>query len=100
MVDAVFTHQDSLGLMPWGRLARVAGVRDTAAVTRCALDTASVARIRAGSDVGGLFQVRSTPSVIVNGWLLSGTPSNAELERIIQAVLARKAPFDSLGNAI
>lgn len=94
-VDIVYAKQDSLGLKSWGAFARDAGIADTAAIGRCAMDPAPVARIEAGRAFGDRLHVRGTPTVIVNGWLLPYTPTGEELSKLIESLAAGKIDFDT-----
>lgn len=92
-LDVVYRKQDSLGLKSWGAFAAEAGLTDTAVIARCASSPARVARIDAGRAWGQALDVTGTPTVIVNGWRLPGTPTDAELHRIVDELLAGRPPF-------
>jgi protein-disulfide isomerase len=94
-IDAVYRGQDSLGLKSWGEYARDAGIADTAAVSKCARNPASVARIDAGIAFGKKIHLAFTPTVIVNGWRYSYTPGSDDLVGAIDSLAAGRAPFDT-----
>lgn len=98
-VDLVYSKQDSLGLKSWGAFALEAGISDTATISRCATDPAPVTRIEAGRAFGDRLHVRGTPTVIVNGWLLPYTPSEEELEKMIEEFAKGKIAFDTTATA-
>ena len=97
-IDAVYGGQDSLGLKSWGEYARDAGIADTAAGSKCARNPASVARIDAGIAFGKKIHLAFTPTVIVNGWRYSYTPSGADLVGAIDSLAAGRAPFDTAAH--
>ena len=94
--NLVYEKQDSLGLKSWASYASEAGVRDTAAFTRCASATAAVPRIDTGLTLAKKIAADATPTVIVNGWRYFMPPNDAELERVVATLLAGKTPFDSV----
>ena len=85
-VDVIFAKQDSLGLKTWIEYAREAGVSDTARFSSCSLDTAPIRRVETGRQLGERNRLTGTPTVIVNGWRLPGTPSEARLFSLIDSV--------------
>ncbi len=89
---AVFNEQDSLGLKSWGSFAAAAGIADTEAIAQCARDPAPVAAIQAGLNFGTSIALTGTPTVIVNGWRFSTTPTTAQLEAAINSELAGHRP--------
>ena len=95
LVASFYDKQDSLGLKSWGSYAREAHIRDTTSIAKCATSSARVARVEAGLAYGNRIGVQFTPTIIINGWRLAGTPSQLELERIVQALLKGEVPFDT-----
>ena len=91
--DVVFDKQDSLGLKTWESYAREAGLDDVAEFQRCVRDTIGIPRIDAGLVVGQKIGVRGTPTVLINGWRLPGTPPDTEVTRVIASFLAGTRPF-------
>lgn len=92
-VDRVLRGQDSLGLKTWSAFAGEAGVHDTLALTRCIRERKSAPRITQGLEAGDRIGVRGTPTVIVNGWKLVGTPTRHEMERVLNAIMRDEEPF-------
>jgi protein-disulfide isomerase len=93
LVDAIFVKQDSLGLKSWMSFAADAGVSDTAAIAECASSATPNAVIDSGRAYGGRLGVMATPTLIVNGWVLSGPPDRVELFRIADALKKGDKPF-------
>jgi protein-disulfide isomerase len=91
-IDVVFNKQDSLGLKTWTSYAQEAGLLDTVRFVSCIAHTATIPRIESGRLVGEQVGVQGTPTVIVNGWRLPGTPSDSQLVRVIEDILAGKKP--------
>lgn len=85
-VDAIYDAQDSLGLKSWTDYARTAGVANIERFSRCVTDSKAVPRIEEGIAVGDTIGVRATPTIVINGWRLSGIPSERELDRVIEAI--------------
>jgi protein-disulfide isomerase len=92
-VDRVFRGQDSLGLKGWSAFADEAGVPDTVALNRCIRHTRSAPRVTQGLNAGSRIGVRGTPTVIINGWKLVGTPALSDLERALAAIERNEDPF-------
>ncbi len=63
----VYRHQDSLGLLGWGDLARRAGIADTSFVVECATRPGKPARIDAAMRIGARQGVEATPTLWING---------------------------------
>lgn len=89
-VDAIYSSQDSLGLVSWGILATRAGVRDTSKISRCALEPRSFRRIAAGTALGEAHNVTGTPTIWINGWQFKGGLPRAKLDSLVSK-LARDA---------
>jgi protein-disulfide isomerase len=98
-VGAIYDKQDSLGLRSWGAFARDAGIQDTARIAKCASASGKVARIDDGLAFGNKIGALFTPTVMINGWRLGTVPSKEELNRIIEALVQGKKPFDTTGKA-
>jgi protein-disulfide isomerase len=92
MHDRLFEGQDALGLKPWTDYAAEAGVPDLAAFTACTKRTEPIPRVEAGKALAKELDINATPTLIVNGWMLSHPPSPEELDAMIKAVLAGKNP--------
>lgn len=95
MVDAIYRKQDSLGLKTWVSYARDAQVADTASFGRCASLSSVVSSAEDGIAAGRSIGLTGTPTVMVNGWRFSHTPSEAELVHAIEELRAGR----SLGQA-
>lgn len=92
ITSLIFRKQDSLGLKSWLSFAEEAGVSDTAAFLKCASDSQPLPRVEGGLAIGEAFGVRSTPTIIINGWQYDVPPTEARLESDIRALLAGKQP--------
>jgi protein-disulfide isomerase len=99
LVAAIYEKQDSLGLRSWGSYAKEAGIADTTRIVKCASSSSRVSRIEQGIAYGNRLGVQFTPTIVVNGWRLGGTPSKTELIRIIEAIAGGHAPFDTAMKA-
>lgn len=95
-IDALYAKQDSFGLRPWSAYAKSAGLSDTGAFAQCVSQSSSPPLVSAGVAAGRKIGVSGTPTVIVNGWRYSATPSDAELLGLISDVLAGRTPQQAL----
>ncbi|MGI8498280.1 MAG: DsbA family protein [Gemmatimonadaceae bacterium] len=88
--DTLFVKQDSIGtLLGSSRLAELAGIRDTAAFSRCRKGGTAGRRIDGDMAQGQRLQIIGTPTVIVNGWRFDGAPTLAMFDSIVGAVLQK-----------
>jgi protein-disulfide isomerase len=93
-VAEIFRQQDSLGLRPMTSFAAIAGVPDTVAFRKCTASLSEHPRIASGQRYGNSIGVRGTPTVILNGWRIPGTPSKAVLTTAFDALGKGKKHFD------
>jgi protein-disulfide isomerase len=91
LISAVFSNQDSLGIKTWASYGKEAGIDDAQAFQRCALDGTTPKRVADGKAFGDSINVVGTPTVIVNGWRFTGTPTYAMLDSTVRAQLATNA---------
>jgi protein-disulfide isomerase len=96
MFDRLFEEQDSFGLKPWGDYATQAGVSDLAAFDTCIKRTDPVPRIEEGKQLDAKLNVKATPTLILNGWMLGQPPSIEELEAMVNAARAGKSPITAV----
>jgi protein-disulfide isomerase len=92
MYDRLFDEQEAFGLKSWSDYAVEAGVPALATFDSCVRRTDSVPRIEAGKRWGVSLDVRETPTVIINGWMLGRPPTIEELTSMVEAILAGKSP--------
>lgn len=85
--DALFARQDSIGTTGWDAFAREAGVPDAAAFEACMAEGRWNDRVARHAALGESVGVDVTPTLIVNGRVLSGAVPQAELERWIDRAL-------------
>lgn len=83
--DLLFA-QDSLGMVPWSRLAQSAGVRDPAGFERCMRLPGPSPEIERDLREGARLGVRGTPTLLVNERLLDGAPPGTLEEAVERAV--------------
>jgi protein-disulfide isomerase len=93
-VNFILGHQDSLGKRPWEWFANGAGVRNANSFNRCMADSLTTpAAVRSGIELGKKIGVVGTPTVILNGWRYAGVPSDTELARAVDDLLAGRKPY-------
>jgi len=92
MVATLFAKQDSLGLKSWASYGEEAGVTDPGAFQQCVADTIPFERITASMELAERLEVNATPTLMLNGWLFRGIPSEEQLLAAIAAVKEGKAP--------
>jgi protein-disulfide isomerase len=85
---ALFVRQDSLGLRPFRQYAADAVVPDLDAFDACVTTPGPVAAIEADSAMARVAGGAGTPTILLNGWRLSGAPDSARLHRYITVLLA------------
>lgn len=93
LYDYFFQHPESLGHSKSGELAQAAKVQDVPRFEACVGNDAQVPRIVEGKQLAQAFNVRGTPTLLINGWKLSASPTSSELSRMIDAVLQGKPPI-------
>lgn len=81
--DRLFAQQDSIGVKPWARFAAEAGVPDTAAFSRCVRDERLMPNVARDADLAKKTGINVTPSIVIDGTLIPGALSEAELEKWI-----------------
>jgi protein-disulfide isomerase len=92
MYDQLFDGQESFGLKPWAEYATAADVPDLTAFDVCIKRTGPVSRIEEDTQLGKKLDIRATPTLIVNGWMLGQPPTAEELDAMVKAILAGKSP--------
>lgn len=93
MTSRLFAFQDSLGVVPWVQIAKLAGVADTAAFTRC-LTTGDLQvlalELRA---FAAQSSVSATPTIIINGWQFPVPPTPEKLATLVDDIRAGRPVF-------
>lgn len=79
--NLLFAQQDSIGLKAWERFAREAGVGDADAFTGCMSARRRAPAVELDTRAGSGIRVEVTPSIVINGVLIPGVVSEAELEK-------------------
>jgi protein-disulfide isomerase len=83
--DALFARQDSIGTRPWEAFAGDAGLRDLPAFRQCVDSRRHAAAVERDARVAAELGLEVTPSLIVNGELRPGLPTEEDLERWVLA---------------
>jgi protein-disulfide isomerase len=86
--DALFAGQSEIGIRSWEDYAIEARVPAIADFTKCIEAGALSDRVQRDFDAARDIDLGGTPSIIVNGKLLPGTPSAIELGREVDQALA------------
>lgn len=92
MTRLLFRKQDSLGLKSWESFARDAGVPQLSDFSECLESAHADSAVSRGLRLGEAWGVRSTPTVLMNGWEYSIPPSAAVLARDARAVITGGTP--------
>jgi protein-disulfide isomerase len=95
MYDQLFEGQDRFGLKPWDDYATAASVPDIAAFDACIERNDPIPRVEEGKALGKKLDIQGTPTIIINGWKLGKPPTEAELDQMVQRILAGKPPVDA-----
>ena len=93
-IALLFQHQDSLGNLEWPWFIEGLQSENRMAVQTCMSDTARMAILDEGMELGRQMGVRGTPTVILNGWRYPGMPSDSELTRAVSDLLSGKPPYN------
>lgn len=95
MFDALYDHQDSLGLKSFHSFAHDAGVTDSVAFATCVGKSDTAQSIRDGLALGRTIKLTGTPTIVLNGWKLGSTPTPEMLESMIPRVLKGQSPTEN-----
>lgn len=80
LIDAFYQGQDSIGIKSWSKFAVDAGISDTARVTQCAVTKVPVPRVDSSFALARRLKLPGTPTVLINGWQMPGTPTRSQLD--------------------
>ncbi len=86
--DALFANQSELGVWSWARFATMAEVADKQQFNACLAKDGGRRRIASDSATAVELGAPGTPTVIVDGWMIDGTPTEAGLDSLVQQRLA------------
>ena len=89
--DVLFEEQEAIGVVPWSEFARRAGVYSMDQFVICLSSDWARKRVREDVRVARKLRLVGTPSIIVNGRLLAGTPSLETLREAVDAVFANSS---------
>lgn len=81
--DRLFALQDSIGTTPWDRYAADAAVPDLEAFRRCVAENRYAERVERDARLAAELGLDVTPTLIVNGTIFPGAPTEEELERLV-----------------
>lgn len=90
--DVAYKAQAALGFLPLDSLAVRAGVHDLAAFRACASSADTLPGVRRGIELASSLQLAGTPSIFVNGQMLTHIPSLAALTEYLNRVLSEHQP--------
>jgi len=82
--DALFTHQDSLGIKSFDDFARLAGVPDLETFAECVNQSGPVAAIEADLADAQALGIRATPTLLINNQMISGALNVTGLGVLLQ----------------
>ena len=88
--DILYRDQQSIGAKSWTDYAVAVGVPSSSAFNECLATEEPRERVEKDYRAARWSRLDSTPSVIINGVLLPGTPSLATLEAHVEAALAER----------
>ncbi|MBA2292529.1 MAG: thioredoxin domain-containing protein [Gemmatimonadales bacterium] len=89
MHDALFTYQDSLGIVPFTVIAWRAGITDTASFRSCVERPSDDRKASGDLALATRLGVDGTPTVIVNGSRFKNPPSVADLSAVARTSATR-----------
>ncbi len=85
--DLLFASQDSLGLIPFERLASRAAVTDLDAFSACLSSEESLEGLNRDTTAARRIGLRGTPTFVVPGSVIVGIPDSAMLEGLLKEAL-------------
>jgi protein-disulfide isomerase len=97
MHSALFSQQDSIGLLPFTELARRAGVKDLQGFELCIHARETNAFIDSSLSAAKKLGAHATPTLILNGWRYPHPPSVSTLRVDLESVRKGRPP---LGDAL
>lgn len=90
MNSRLYRDQASVAQRAFWRIARDAGVEDSARFTQCAQANDTAPSVIAGIDVASRLRLPGTPALLIDGWLYSAVPTQDVLRSIIERSLAER----------
>jgi protein-disulfide isomerase len=88
--DELYAHQDSLGVLSFLALARLAGISDLGAFARCDSATGPVPAIDRDVAAARAVGAHATPTFLIDGRMYTGTIAPPTMDSIVGAILRRK----------
>jgi protein-disulfide isomerase len=86
--DLLFIHQANLSNAPWSELAKQSGVSDIVAFKECTGAGVTNAQVERDVEAARALGIRSVPTFIVNGSLVSGAVSVEVLDRMVRRAMS------------
>ena len=96
MRSLLFVKQQSFGSVPWADLAEQVGIPDVKQFNACVNDMRPVEEIHRGKELAQEMGIRSTPTVIVNGWKFPVPPSSEDFDKIVENVVSGELPTEDV----
>lgn len=87
----LFAEQRDIGVVSWGVFGVRAGVPDTAELIHCMAQNRPRRAIDDDLLAAAELGINGTPAVVVDGWLLDGTPTTEELASQVTRAIARRS---------
>ncbi len=87
--EFLFSHQDSIGKIPWQDVAVRSGIADTVAFNDCLDSSDAASRLETDIQAARDLDVTGTPTVMINGWRVVGVPTKKMLDELIGRELGR-----------
>jgi protein-disulfide isomerase len=87
MHDVLFAHHDSLGIIPWDRMAKVAKVRDIAAFDQCLVSTDAATLVADDRAAALKLGAAGTPTLLINGLRINGAVPQQLLDSLVDAAI-------------
>jgi protein-disulfide isomerase len=87
--NETFNHQSRIGRTPWVEFAAKSGVADTMAFNKCVTDRAFSQLIDRDVAAGDSLEIVGTPTMVINGTIVTGALTVSQLERRISEAMKR-----------
>lgn len=85
--DALFSAQDSIGVVGWSRFATAAGITDLPRFEACAASTGRLATLERDTAAARRLRVSGTPTLLINELRFQGALPKDTLEAYVRRAL-------------
>ncbi len=85
--DLLYQNQASFSQQPWDSLAQLANIKDMQSFNQCLTDSSVDELIQQDKERGRQVGVSATPTLLINGKMITGAISEDRLDQLVQQAL-------------